>query len=71
MGSTEANFFGIRNARDYLSGKSLLPDPNTRERARSAIINENPQPLTPKFLNYQAKVTEKNPNMYTPIDFFS
>ena len=71
MGSTEANFFGIWNARDYLSGKALLLDTKAQERAKSASKDGRPQSIEPKFINYQAKSLEENPNMYTPISFFS
>ncbi|BDR72680.1 hypothetical protein K144316041_13880 [Clostridium tetani] len=71
MGSTEANFFGIWNARDYLSGKALLLDTSTHKRAKSASVNGNPQSVEPRVLNCQAKSLEDNPNMYTPIAFYS
>jgi histidine decarboxylase len=56
MGSTEANVYGLFNARDYLKGRSLIEDPESTPGTR--------------FL-YADPLPEDNPNAYKPIVFYS
>jgi histidine decarboxylase len=58
MGSTEANIYGMFNARDYLKGKSLIED--------SAA--EGPEP---EYIYAHPLDDETNPNAYRPIVFYS
>jgi len=70
MGSTEGNFYGLWNARDYLAGKFLLDDPTAEEEALKASVDGRPR--SPRRLIYQqAQVPEDNPNAYTPVAFYS
>jgi histidine decarboxylase len=70
MGSTEGNFYGLWNARDYLAGKFLLDDPTAEEEALKASVDGRPR--SPRRLIYhQAQVPKDNPNAYTPVAFYS
>ncbi len=71
MGCTEGNIYGLWNARDYLSGKFLLEDPNAQEKARLASLNGRPAAAEPRLMYYQAKVSENEPNKFSPIAFYS
>ncbi len=71
MGCTEGNIYGLWNARDYLSGKFLLPDPQVEEKARLASLNGRPAVYEPRLIYYQAKTAAEHPNEYTPIAFYS
>ncbi|HFQ5401078.1 TPA: glutamate decarboxylase [Vibrio vulnificus] len=65
MGSTEGNLYAMLNARDYLSGQTLLDD---------QICGEDPQGRmvirTQRYAHYP-KAAHDNPNAYTPVAFFS
>lgn len=71
MGCTEGNIFGLWNARDYLSGKFLLPDHHAEEQARIAAQKGWPAAVEPRLFYYQAKTLKGNPNMYAPVAFYS
>jgi histidine decarboxylase len=58
MGSTEGNINGLWNARDYLSGKMLLEEPDEVTGQRRLLYA---QPIPPK----------EKVNAYTPIAFYS
>lgn len=58
MGSTEANIYGLFNARDYLKGRALIEDPGT-------------EPPEKKFMLADPLPDPENPNAYTPIVFYS
>ncbi|UCE17086.1 MAG: histidine decarboxylase [Gemmatimonadota bacterium] len=58
MGSTEANVYGLFNARDYLKGRALIEDPET-------------EPLEKKFMYADPLSKPDNPNAYKPIVFYS
>lgn len=71
MGATEGNFYGMWNARDYLSGKFLL---NNKSLDKRAVESNKDKALT--FINnnltfYQAQLPKRNPNEYTPVAFYS
>ncbi len=74
MGSSESNIFGFWNARDYLQGKKLLPDPEAAEQARQASLANpgTPYAVEPRILTYRPE-TPPPPaeNMYTPVAFYS
>ena len=71
MGCTEGNIYGLWNARDYLSGKFILEDPDVWEKARLASLNGRRAAVEPRLIYYQAKAPEDAPNKYTPIAFYS
>jgi histidine decarboxylase len=71
MGSTEANFYGIWNARDYLSGKILLINSEKNVIAKDASSDGSSAQIPEGVLYYQAQPPEDNPNAYTPIVFYS
>jgi histidine decarboxylase len=62
MGCTEANYYGLFNARDYLKGRQLLEEP-TAEGGGGA------QP--PGLIYGDPKSGDENPNQYRPIIFYS
>ncbi len=57
MGSTEGNFYGLWNARDYLAGRKLVAD-EVQEKFRHTSY------LHPKYI-------ENKPHAYKPVAFFS
>ena len=57
MGSTEANVYGLFNARDYLKGRALIEDPDWDDELRFMYSN----PLS----------VVHNENAYKPIVFYS
>jgi histidine decarboxylase len=57
MGSTAANIYGLFNARDYLKGRALIEDPESKSEKRFMYADPYPDP--------------ENPNAYTPITFYS
>jgi histidine decarboxylase len=57
MGSTEANLYGLFNARDYLKGRSLIEDPTSEEDKHFYHAEPLPEPDAP--------------NAYRPIIFYS
>ena len=66
MGSTEANVYGLFNARDYLKGRALIEDAETEP-------TEDPEtePKEKKFLYADPLAKRDNPNAYKPIVFYS
>jgi histidine decarboxylase len=56
MGSTEANIYGLFNARDYLKGRALIEDPESTDQ---------------KKYMYSDPLPSENVNAYTPIVFYS
>ncbi len=71
MGCTEANLFGIWNARDYLSGRATIIDPENSERAKRASSKGKKFRVMPRTLYYKACASSETPNAYTPIAFYS
>ncbi len=71
MGCTEANIYGLWNARDYLAGKFILQDPQAKEQARLASQNGRRVSAEPRYIYYQAKAPKENLNKYTPVAFYS
>ena len=59
MGSTEANLYGLFNARDYLKGRALIEDPNPE-------LTEDKQ-----FYYAEALPEPEAKNAYRPIAFYS
>lgn len=71
MGSSEANIFGLWNARDYLAGRALLYDPENEARAKRASLGGKPYAVEPREIYYQAEAPDDDPNRYEPIAFYS
>lgn len=71
MGCTEGNFYALWNARDYLEGRFILPDPITQENVKLASADNNLVPYVPRLMYYKAKNISNSPNAYTPIIFYS
>lgn len=71
MGCTEANLYGLWNARDYLAGKLLLEEHAVEEDARIASLAGNPQSLFYRLIYKQASLLDGNPYAYTPVVFYS
>ncbi len=59
MGSTEANIYGLFNARDYLKGRYLIVDEDLDPESEIGFVHTDPLP------DYD------NPNAYKPIVFYS
>ncbi|MCW8330939.1 pyridoxal-dependent decarboxylase [Photobacterium sp. SDRW27] len=57
MGSTEGNFYGLWNARDYLAGRKLVADELQKKLRLTNYLH-------PKHI-------EDKPHAYTPVAFFS
>lgn len=71
MGGTEANLFGLWNARDYLAGRVLLEDPEADTRARNASRQGEARAAGPHTFYYQAEAPAEKPAAYSPIAFYS
>jgi histidine decarboxylase len=72
MGSTEGNFYGLWNARDYLAGKFLLEEPASLQSQRIANANGEPTPLARRLIYQQAAIPAGgNENAFMPIAFYS
>lgn len=70
MGCTEANLYGLWNARDYLAGKLLLEEHTAEEEARLASLSGAAH--VPRRLIYkQALAHVDDPHAYTPVVFYS
>ncbi|MCU8157615.1 pyridoxal-dependent decarboxylase [Vibrio vulnificus] len=65
MGSTEGNLYAMLNARDYLSGQTLLDDEICGEDAHGRTIT------TSQLYAHYPQAPQENPNAYTPVAFFS
>ncbi|HAS6238573.1 TPA: glutamate decarboxylase [Vibrio vulnificus] len=65
MGSTEGNLYAMLNARDYLSGQTLLDDEICGEDAHGRTIT------TSQLYAHYPQASQENPNAYTPVAFFS
>ena len=70
MGSTEGNLYGLWNAREYLSGKALMDDPEAEEEARNASLDGIPRKVQQRLVVARA-TPQEDPNMFTPVIFFS
>ena len=57
MGSSEANLYGMWNARDYLQGKFMMTD-KTGKRPRTYYVQAKPS-------------DDDNKNAFTPVAFYS
>ncbi|HEX6351467.1 pyridoxal-dependent decarboxylase [Actinophytocola sp.] len=57
MGSSEGNTYGLWNARDYLSGKTLMREPRTDHHAQYVWVQDTAPP--------------ENLNAYSPVCFYS
>lgn len=71
MGCTEANIYGLYNARDYLKGRTLIEEPN-----RKAIIAERvargKEASSPGFVYTDPIVSpNESPKSFEPIIFYS
>ncbi len=71
MGCTEANLYGLWNARDYLAGKLLLEEHTAEEEARIASLTGEPKTATRRLVYRQVAATPDNPHAYTPVVFYS
>lgn len=71
MGCTEANLYGLWNARDYLAGKLLLEEHTVDEEARVASLTGTPQTLSRRLIYKQVAAEPGNPHAYTPVVFYS
>jgi len=71
MGCTEANLYGLWNARDYLGGKLLLEEHTAEEEARIASLTGVPQTVPRKLIYKQVAAELSNPHAYTPVVFYS
>ncbi|HYC88044.1 MAG TPA: pyridoxal-dependent decarboxylase [Thermoanaerobaculia bacterium] len=58
MGCTEANYYGLFNARDYLKGRQLIEEPSNGARSRGLVYVD---PID----------GDENPNKYRPVIFYS
>lgn len=67
-GSTEANIFGLCNARDYLEGRALLHNAENEERAST---DGTPYSIEQRPICCSAAAIEKFPRAYIPIAFYS
>jgi len=56
MGSSEGNLYAVWNGRDYLQGKFMMTDVTGK---------------VPMTTYVQAKLTDDNPNAFTPVAFYS
>ncbi|ENO1144282.1 glutamate decarboxylase [Vibrio vulnificus] len=65
MGSTEGNLYAMLNARDYLSGQTLLDDEICGEDAEGKVVKSS------QLYAHYPQAPEDNPNAYTPVAFFS
>jgi histidine decarboxylase len=57
MGSSEGNNYGLWNARDYLSGKTLMREPHNKHHARHVWVQDS--------------APTDNLNAYSPVCFYS
>jgi histidine decarboxylase len=71
MGSSEGNVYGLWNARDYLSGKFLLEDPEVEHIAEEASKTGRAASVQRRLIYYQAYAAQDNPNEYSPVAFYS
>jgi histidine decarboxylase len=72
MGSTEGNFYGLWNARDYLAGKFLLEEPASLQSQRIANANGEPTPSARRLIYQQAAIPAGgSENAFMPIAFYS
>lgn len=71
MGCTEANLYGLWNARDYLAGKLLMEEHSADEEARIASLTGVPQTVPHKLIYKQVAAEPGNPHAYTPVVFYS
>lgn len=71
MGCTEANLYGLWNARDYLAGKQLLEEHTAAEEARVISLTGAPQTIPRRLIYKQAATQANNPHAYTPVVFYS
>lgn len=71
MGCTEANLYGLWNARDYLAGKLLLEEKTITEAARLASLSGIPRPIPRCLIYKQAPTPIDDCNTYSPIVFYS
>lgn len=71
MGCTEANLYGLWNARDYLAGKLLLEEHTAEEEARMASLTGSPQTLPRRLIYKQVAAHPDDPHAYTPVVFYS
>jgi len=70
-GGTEANIFGLCNARDYLEGRAVLYDSGNDENVKYASTDDMPYSIEQYPICCTAEANEKNPNTYIPIAFYS
>lgn len=66
MGSTEANIYGLFNARDYLKGRALIEDIEVKSEGKDA--EKKPEK---RFMYADPLSDPENPNAYTPLVFYS
>lgn len=71
MGSTEGNLYGLWSARDYLSGKLLLEEPEDKAVALARSQEGHPTRVPRNLVYQQALAVQANPNAYTPVAFYS
>ncbi|MEM9435316.1 MAG: pyridoxal-dependent decarboxylase [Pseudomonadota bacterium] len=71
MGFTEGNIYGLFNARDYLKGRALLEEPQTKSVIDSYATRG--KEVYDRKLSYVDPIVqpEDNPNAYSPVLFFS
>jgi histidine decarboxylase len=67
MGSSEANLYGLWNARDYLGGKILLDDTDVTSGPEDA----EGEAAAGRWTYRRAAAPEDNPRAYTPVAFYS
>jgi histidine decarboxylase len=71
MGSSEGNLYGMWNARDYLTGKILLDDPDAEEDAKKASLDDQPRSVSRRLIYQKTRPLQDNPNAFTPVAFYS
>jgi histidine decarboxylase len=70
MGCTEANIYGLFNARDYLRGRKLIVD-SDKETKNNNLLAQGKEAPNKRFMYVSHQADEENDNAYKPIVFYS
>lgn len=70
MGCTEANIYGLFNARDYLKGRMLIEDKEA-EAKNNALLARGKEAPEKRFVYVNPLDDPDNPNQWKPIVFYS
>jgi histidine decarboxylase len=70
MGCTEANIYGLFNARDYLRGRKLIVDPD-KETKNDNLLTRGKEAPSKRLMYVSPQPDEENENAYKPIVFYS